>query len=64
LIKDAIIHDGFKLRYYIEGKGTPVAVKDKFKKLKIYVFNKSGHTPPLEEPTIFTERLLKFISEG
>jgi proline iminopeptidase len=39
------------------------AVKDKFKKLKIYVFNKSGHTPPLEEPTIFTERLLKFISE-
>lgn len=37
------------------------AVKDKFKRLKIHVFNESGHTPQLEEPAVFSEQLLNFI---
>jgi proline iminopeptidase len=38
------------------------AVKEKFNRLNIHVFNKSGHTPQLEEPAVFSERLLDFIS--
>lgn len=38
------------------------AVKDKFKQLKIYVFDKSGHTPQLEEPDVFSEYLLSFCA--
>ena len=37
------------------------AVKDKFKKLCVYVFDKSGHTPPLEEPEMFNRKLANFL---
>ena len=37
------------------------AVKDKFKSLKVYVFDKSGHTPQLEEPEVFSGRFLNFL---
>jgi proline iminopeptidase len=37
------------------------AVRDKFKKLKVFVFDRSGHTPPLEEPAVFAEHLLGFV---
>lgn len=36
-------------------------VQNKFKQLNICIFDKSGHTPPLEEPTLFNERLLQFL---
>jgi proline iminopeptidase len=37
------------------------AVQNKFKQLNIFIFDKSGHTPPLEEPALFNERLLQFL---
>lgn len=40
------------------------AVRGKFKQLKFFVFDKSGHTPPLEEPAVFCEYLLGFIGES
>ncbi len=38
-------------------------VKDKFNTLNIYVFEKSGHTPPLEEPDVFCKNLLSFTAQ-
>lgn len=39
------------------------AVQEKFKQVKIYVFEKSGHTPQLEEPELFSQCLLSFIKD-
>lgn len=39
------------------------SIKDKFKQIKVYVFNQSGHTPQLEEPITFSKHLLHFIVE-
>ncbi len=38
------------------------AVRSKFKDLTIRVFEKSGHTPQLEEPELFNRELLQWLS--
>lgn len=38
------------------------AVRSKFKDLTIRVFEKSGHTPQLEEPELFNQELLQWLS--
>lgn len=38
-------------------------LQSKFKNLTIRVFERSGHTPQLEEPELFDEQLLKWIKE-
>ncbi len=36
-------------------------IRDKFKNLKIRFFEKSGHTPQLEEAELFDQEVLDFI---
>jgi proline iminopeptidase len=38
-------------------------VRPKFHDLTVRIFEKSGHTPQLEQPDIFDEELLKWINE-
>ena len=38
------------------------AVRSKFKDLTIRIFEKSGHIPQLEEPELFDQELLRWLS--
>ena len=38
-------------------------IRSKFKNLTVRVFEKSGHTPQYEEPELFDEELIKWLSE-
>jgi proline iminopeptidase len=38
-------------------------IRAKFRNLTVRVFERSGHTPPYEEPELFDAELLRWIEE-